>query len=181
MVRAAVRLPAAVGVNVTRSVHLLFAATELPQVLVWVKSPGLAPVNPTPVIDKAKFPVLFSVTVWAGLGVPRFWLLNVRLVGAAPAKGALPVPVRLTVWGLLVALSAIVKEAVRAPGPVGVKVTLIVQVPPGATELPQVLVAAKSPAFVPVIWWLVMVKGAFPALFNVRVWDPLVDPTGRLA
>ena len=49
-------------------------------------------------------------------------------------------PVRLTVCGLPVALSVMVTEAVRLPGAVGVKVTLMVQLPPAGTELPQVLV-----------------------------------------
>jgi hypothetical protein len=47
---------------------------------------------------------------------------------------------RVTVCGLPLALSVIVTEAVRFPVAVGVNITLIVQVPPAATELPQVLV-----------------------------------------
>jgi hypothetical protein len=69
------------------------------------------------------------------------------------------------------------KDAVRVPEPVGVNVTVIVQLPPAATELPQVLVAEKSPAFVPVTPILVMVKAMFPVLFRVKVWPPLGDPT----
>lgn len=53
--------------------------------------------------------------------------------------GLLPVPVRLTVCGLPVALSAMVTAAVRAPGAPGVKVTLIAQLLFAATELPQAL------------------------------------------
>src|SRR5208283_2442533 len=177
MFKEAVRLPAAEGVNVTLSVQLPPAASELPQVVVSAKSPGLAPVNAIPLRDRAAFPVLFSVTVCAALVVPRFWPLKVRLVGVTPANGALPVPVRLTVWGLLVPLSVMVNEAVRVPGAVGANVTLRVQVPPAATELPQVLVSEKSPALVPATWMPVMVKLALPVLFRVRGWDALVDPT----
>jgi hypothetical protein len=175
--KEAVRLPAAEGVNVTLSVQLPPAASELPHVVVSAKSPGLAPVNAIPLRDKAAFPGLFSVTVWPALVVPRFWPLKVRLVGVTPANGALPVPVRLTVWGLLVPLSVMVNEAVRVPGAVGANVTLMVQVPPAATELPQVLVSEKSPALVPATWMPVMVKLALPVLFRVRGWDVLVDPT----
>lgn len=75
------------------------------------------------------------------------------------------------------ALSVRVSVADRVPGPVGVKVIVIAQLPPGATELPQVLVSEKSPAFVPIIWMPVMVKAVFPVLFRVNVWDPLGDPT----
>jgi hypothetical protein len=56
-----------------------------------------------------------------------------------------PVPVSETVWGLVLALSVIVRVPVRAPVVVGVKVTLTVQVAPGASVVPQVFVWAKSP------------------------------------
>jgi hypothetical protein len=60
-------------------------------------------------------------------------------------------------------------EADRLPLAVGVKVTLMVQLPPAATELPQVLVWAKSPALVPAIATLVMLKAVFPVLLRVTV------------
>ena len=97
MFKEAVRLPAAVGVNVTLIVQLPLAASELPHVVVSAKSPGLAPVNAMLLMVKVAFPVLFSVTVWAALVVPTFWLLKVRLVVETLAVGALPVPVRFTV------------------------------------------------------------------------------------
>ena len=52
----------------------------------------------------------------------------------------MPVPVRLTVCGLLLALSVMVSVALRLPGPAGVKLTLIVQLAPPLTEPPQLLV-----------------------------------------
>ena len=94
--------------------------------------------------DRAAFPVLlFSVTIWAWLGVPRGWLLKVQLVGVTLAMGALPVPVRLTLCILpatLLLLSVMINVAVRVPGAVGVKVTLMVQLLLAATEPPQALV-----------------------------------------
>ena len=60
-------------------------------------------------------------------------------------------------------------EAARLPLAVGLKVTLIVQFPPAATELPQLLLWAKSPAFVPVIARLVMLNVALPLLVRVTV------------
>jgi hypothetical protein len=51
----------------------------------------------------------------------------------------LPVPDRLAVCGLPVAMSVILSAAVRAPLAEGVKVMLIVQLAPDATELPQLL------------------------------------------
>ncbi len=89
IVKEAVRLPAAVGVNVTLIVQLPLAATELPQVLAdWPKSPGLEPVNVTLPIVRAAFPVLLRVTDWAALVVPVAWLAKVKLGCETPAIGA---------------------------------------------------------------------------------------------
>ena len=64
------RDPCARGVNVIVMVQLLSAGTLLPQVLVWVKSLGSAPVKVTPVMLSA-FPKFWSVTAWDGSGVPH--------------------------------------------------------------------------------------------------------------
>jgi hypothetical protein len=59
---------------------------------------------------------------------------------------ALPVPLRPTTAGLPKALYGIVRVPVRDPTIVGVNVTPTVQVSPGPTLAPQVLLAnAKSP------------------------------------
>lgn len=87
-----------------------------------------------------------------------------------------PVPVRLTVCGLPVALSVIVNEAERVPVTLGLKVTLIVQLLPTATGPAQLLVGAKSPAFVPVTVTLATFKAA-TLLVSVTVWAALVVPT----
>jgi hypothetical protein len=176
MFKEAVRLPVAVGVNVTLIVQLPLAASELPHVVVSPKSPGLAPANAMLLMDRATFPVLFSVKVWAPLVVPRFWLLKVRLVVVTPAMGALHVPVRFTVCGLPPALSVMLTEAVRLPRATGVNVTLIVQLPFTATEVPHVLVTPKLPASVPVAPMLVMAKLVFPVLVRVTDCAALVVP-----
>src|SRR5579863_367574 len=96
------------------------------------------------VMFSTALPVLVSVTVCAGLAVFICWFVNVKLEPdklTTGAGGGVPVPVRVIVCGLPVALSATVTAAVRVPVAVGVKVTLMVQVPLFAgTELPQVLV-----------------------------------------
>ncbi len=90
-------------------------------------------------------PVPFTVSVneplpGAALVGTSGWLI--RGTGFA---ALVPVPVRLTVWGLSLALSMMVSVPVRVPVAVGVKVTLMVQFPLGATELPQLFAWAKSP------------------------------------
>jgi hypothetical protein len=60
-------------------------------------------------------------------------------------------------------------QAVRLPPAEGLKVTLIVQLLPAATELPQLLLWAKSLALVPVIARLVILNVALPLLVRVTV------------
>ena len=81
----------------------------------------------------------------------------------------MPVPERPTAWGLPLALSATLSEPTRLPLAVGVKVTLIVHLPPAATPLPQLFVWAKSLAFEPVIAKLLMLNVALPLLVRVIV------------
>ena len=136
----AARPPPAEGVKVTLIVQLAPTATELPQLLVSEKSPPLAPVSVRPVTLKAALPGLAKVMVCAVVAAPRDWFPKERLAGERLTTGAVPVPVRATVWGLPVALSVRESEAARLPLAEGVKVTLIVQLAPAATELPQLLV-----------------------------------------
>ena len=104
--------------------------------------------------------------------MPKFKLVGLRLTREAD-----PVPLRVTDCGLPGALSAMVSVAARAPAAAGVKVTLIVQLLPPATELPQLLVWTKSVALVPVIVMLVIARAAFPVLFRVTIWAALVEAT----
>jgi hypothetical protein len=171
MVSEVVRAPVAEGVNNIAIVHVPPAATEEPQVLFSMKSAGAAPDKAMLVMFKAALPVLFSVTVCGELTVSTGSFPNVRLEGEMLATAPVlpPVPERLTDWGLPVALSVRVTAAVRVPLVVGLKVTLIVQLAPAATELPQVLVCAKSPGFIPASAMLVRVKAALPVLFSVML------------
>jgi hypothetical protein len=58
---------------------------------------------------------------------------------------AYPNPVRLIIWGLVLALSVTVTVPVLVPNVIGVKLTVITQFAPGARLLGQVLVCEKSP------------------------------------
>ncbi len=168
---AAVRDPLAAGVKDTTIVQLAPAATELPQLLFWTKSLALVPVKARLVILKVAVPVLVRVTHWDVLVTSTGWLEKARLVGerVAGPVAAVPVPERLTVWGLPLALSAMLSEAVQLPLADGVKVTLIVQLAPAATELPQLLVWAKSLGLVPASAMLVILMAAVPVLLTVMV------------
>lgn len=180
MVTAAVRVELARGVNVTLMVQLPPAETVLPQVVVSAKSAESVPVMAMLTPVKFVVPVLVKVMTCAGLVVPWFWLPKVRLVGERLTPGPLPVPVRLTVCVLpvtLLVLSVMVNDAVRVPGSVGVNVTLIGQLLFAASELPHVVVSAKSPDSVPVTAMLAILKFEVPVLLRVTVWAALVVPT----
>jgi hypothetical protein len=98
------------------------------------------PAIPTLVTFNVALPPFVRVTLCAVLVVPSAWFPNDKLLEDSVTDAAVPVPDRLTACGLPVALSAMLSEAVSALAREGLKVTLIVQLPPAATELPQVLV-----------------------------------------
>ena len=94
-------------------------------------------------------------------------MAKVRLAGASVTAGALaaaPVPVRLTVWGLPVALSVTVIVPGWLPIAVGVKVTVIVHCALTAIGEMQVLVCE----YCALAAMLVKVRGAVPELVSVR-------------
>ena len=107
------------------------------------------------------------------------WLPNARELGERVTAEVVPVPLRLTVCGLPAALSAIVSVALLVPVAVGVKATLTVQLPLGATAEPQP-VRAKSPLLVPDTVRLLMPRGAAPTLVTVTLWGALAMPTAWL-
>jgi hypothetical protein len=96
--------------------------------------------------------------------LPKLRLLEERLT-----TGLTPVPERVTVCGLPEALSLRVRAAVKDAALAGVKVTLMLQLPPAATLPPQLLLCAKSLGLVPASARLLMLKAALPVLLKVRV------------
>src|SRR5438270_13870805 len=96
-------------------------------------------------------------------------------MGAISAAGW---PIRAADCGLLGALSLTLSCALRALVAVGLKVTAIVQLAPGARLEPQLLVCAKSPGLVPPIEIPLMLSDAPPSLFfSVKFLAGLVVPT----
>ena len=85
-----------------------------------------------------------------------------------------------TACGLPAALSVTLTFADRAPVAVGRKVTLMVQVPEGATLGKQLFVCVKSPLFVPVIAMLEIVSVPAPVLVRVVLEGELLVRIGWL-
>src|SRR5579863_8198268 len=116
---------------------------------------------------KAVVPPLVRVAIMAALVLPTATLPKFKVVGASFTN--VPVPVSETVCGLPAALSATDTLAVRVPELAGLKVTLMVQLAPAATEVPQVLVSEKSELLVPVMLIDVMLTALFPSLVRVTL------------
>jgi hypothetical protein len=80
-----------------------------------------------------------------------------------------PVPLRVTVCGEPLALSATERAAVKLPVPEGIKMTETAHVASAARDVPQVFVCVKVDAFVPVMLMPVMVSVAVPEFVSVTV------------
>jgi hypothetical protein len=104
IVTAPVRVPVAVGVNLTLILQLDPATSDEPHVVVSEKSPLTA----MPVMISKALPVFVNVTVCALLVEPTLREAKCRLVEERFTIGAEPVPVRLIVCGLPAALSVTV-------------------------------------------------------------------------
>ena len=97
IVRVPLRTPVAVGANATLMTQLAPAVRLAGQALVCVKS---VLVTMLPIV-KADVPLFFSVTLWVELVVATACEANERDVGNAVACGMTPLPVKLTVIGLM--------------------------------------------------------------------------------
>jgi hypothetical protein len=174
---AAVRLAAEAGVNVTVMVQVAPAARDAPQLLLWPKLLEFVPVTEMLVMVSAAVPGFDSVMGRAVAEVPTVVLGKASGFGLRTACGAVPVPVSATVCGEPVALSTTDREAVRLPDAVGVKVTVMMQLAPAASDVPQLFDWLKLLAFVPVTEMLVMVRAAVPGLERVVDAVPAEVPT----
>ena len=159
-----VMVPLALGSKSTRMLHFAPAASEVPQLLLWEKLALIA----IPLMLSAVVPVFVSVTVWLALLVPTVWLANVRLLGdmladVVDVDAAAPVPLKLTVCALVLALVVIDNVPALAPAAFGVNVTEIVQREPEASDVPQLLLSEKLPLVVMAL----MLSVLLPLFVNV--------------
>ena len=143
MVTAPVRVPDAVGVTVTVTVHDAPTA-RVEQLFVCLKSPVAVIAE----IVADVVPELDTVTVCAADELPTIVPAKDRLVGFVLmiGPGATPVPDSGTV--LVMPEAVMVRLPVREPATVGVNVTLTVQDELAAMLLPQLFVWLKSPEVV---------------------------------
>ena len=139
---------------------------------------------PTPAIVTGADPVLRTVAAWAALGVPARWLPKASGLGVSVSARTAPVPVSGMLCGLPGALSFRTSAALRAPPAAGLNDTDTVHEAPAASVAGpsgQVVVWAKSPAFVPENPIELIVSGPLPELRTVSGCAALVLPTGWAA
>src|SRR5262249_16633011 len=84
----ALRAPAAAGRKVTVMVQLDPAARLDPQLLVWAKSPGFAPVMVMLEIERAAVPMLLNVTFCGALSDPTVTVPKLTLPVDRETRGA---------------------------------------------------------------------------------------------
>jgi len=181
IVKAPVRFPVESGAKRIVMLQLAEAAKLEVQVLVAMeKSPALAP--PTLMLLKwmAVDPWFVTVTTFNAPWFPTTTLSQDRLDGLSVRLlvEAVPVPDSGTDWMLFVAVSLMVRVALRTPGIVGLKSTVIEQFAKAPRLEPHVLVEIrKSVGFVPPTTTLLIVIDE-PLLFvNITDLGPPVLPT----
>src|SRR5208283_1552717 len=136
------------------------------------KSAGLAV---TFVIVSKVSPVFVSFTSCGRPEVPTYWFGKVTF-GGDKLTPLTPVPVKGTVCGLPGALSATASEAVAFPNAVGLKVTLMLQLPFGVSDDGQLLVWPNSLLLAPAMPIDVMVRVPGPVLVRVVTCGLVVVP-----
>ena len=103
-------------------------------------------------------------------------LLKDRAVGVTLTAGLIPVPVSATICGLVTSESVMVSVPVRTPVVVGRKLTLIRQLRPAFSVVPQLF---ESEKFVLQAMLLIEI-GVVPTFDSVTVWFALRVPTSWL-
>lgn len=167
------REPATDGVKATFASQLAPAASEAPQLFVWAKSP----LAKMPLSVSAEVPTLISPKACALLGLPTATLPKFRVEVEKANAGPVPLPERLTVCGLFDALLTTLNDPPAAAEVAGVKVTLMVQEEPAASE-PGHRFATPKP--LELLAMLEIATDERPRFFTVTVWAELVVPTAWL-
>jgi hypothetical protein len=171
IVTVEVRTPVAVGAKFQFAVQLAPRLRLVGQFQVWGKS---AVEGCTTMLRIVPPVLLVMVTVCEALVVPNNCFAKLRDVADRVNGGAIPVPLRLAVCGLVAALSVTVSTPVRNPVVEGVNVTMMLQDPPAGTLRPTLHVLGAATEKSPLAERLEMVTGVVSPLLNFMAWVRLV-------
>lgn len=178
--RVPVWVSALLVLNSTAMVQESSAPRLVPQVFDSEKGPVVVML----VMLNSVLPKSLNVGAWFGIhertgnGSRRKWQEMDTVAGNKVAFGpvTVPVPVKAADCGLPVVLSVIVIDALRGPGWLGVKVTLMVQFAPAARLDSHVLLWLKSAALAPVNAMLLITTSELPVLVRISGCAPLLVP-----
>jgi hypothetical protein len=135
--------PVDVGLKTTLTVQLPPIATRVAQLVVRANCPGFVPASAIEVIGNTTVPVLLIFTALAVLVVLRATLPKLSAVGETEKADLTPVPESVTLLVPAPPPAATLSVATFEPVLVGLKLTVIVQLAPAATEVPQLFVCAN--------------------------------------
>jgi hypothetical protein len=141
--------PVVVGLKSTLTVQLPPTATRAGQLCVRANCPGFVPARAIELIGSITLPVLLILTVFAVLVALRATLPKLSEVGETVKVDLTPVPDSVALLVAAPPPAITLSVAILDPVLVGLKTTWIVQLAPGATELPQLVVCANWPGLVP--------------------------------
>lgn len=174
------RAPLAVGVQVTLMVQFAPMASVEGHALVCANELAFVPNREMLLKLSAAVPVFESVSVCAVLVVPTVVDGNISVDGASVGCGTpVTVPATVAVWLPAVALSATVRVAAKVPTEVFTSPSVILQVAPAASVVPQLLLCVKAVGFAPPSVMDVIVNVVAPVFVSVAVW--LVAPNDVVA
>jgi hypothetical protein len=138
MASTALLEPEFAGVKVRDRAHSAFGS-RLVQVLPARPNCPSPPATAAAEITSVVSPVFFTVTVCGVPIVPTRRLVKLTVAGVTLITGAMPLPESATIEGLPAASLAMLKLALLAPRLVGLKVRVIVQLPPTGTVVQPLL------------------------------------------
>ena len=177
MVRLALSVPTADGLNATKMMQFAPGARVVPQVLTCVNEVALVPEIAIPAISSVVLPALVTVTLFASEVVPTAVDANVRLVPLnVTESSAVAVPLSAAVCGEFVALPATLSDAVFTPAEAGLNDTKTVQLVPEASDAPQLFNCWNWVAPVPVMEMEVSVSLPVPVFLTVTGRGALAMP-----
>jgi hypothetical protein len=169
-VSEAVVAPTLVGEKATRMMQLELASKLGGQLLASTKSAAPVPLSAIEVKATGIVLLLVTVMVCAVLVdfaemVPKLSVVAERLKAVALT----PVPLKVTVWVVGVALSVKTSVADLLPVVVGAKRTRMVQLPPMASDVGQLLISANDVGLLPPKVTEVRESALVPVFVRVRV------------
>ena len=181
--RVAVRVPGALGTNLTDTIQFAPGTTVVPTVQVFTVPENSLPEMVIPLTEKFAAPVLVSVHVWVAAATPTVVEGKVSAAAddvaiAEPAGGAAaPVPDSEIVLVAGLALCEIVTDPLRAPTAVGVKLIVSVQLALGATLSPALQVFAVTAKSLALTAVAASTKPTVPELVSVTNCVDAAKPT----